>query len=56
MDETEIAGYILDTFAGVETTEAYGYTFFFYGPDRLLPFATLIAKDRRPAAHCSTEH
>jgi hypothetical protein len=45
MDETTIAKYITDTFAGVETTEAFGYSFFFYGPERMLPFATLIAAD-----------
>ncbi len=41
MDETTITQYILDTFAGVETTDNFGYTFFFYGADRQLPFATL---------------
>jgi hypothetical protein len=45
MDETTIAKYITDTFAGVETTDAFGYTFFFYGPERMLPFATLVAAD-----------
>ena len=45
MDETAIAKYITDTFAGVETTDAFGYTFFFYGSERMLPFATLAATD-----------
>ncbi|MBC8160392.1 MAG: hypothetical protein H7Z42_04160 [Roseiflexaceae bacterium] len=45
MDEALLTQYITDTFAGVETTTAYGYTFFFYGPDRKLPFATLAASD-----------
>ena len=45
MDETTIAKYIIDTFAGVETTDNFGYTFFFYGPDRMLPFATLATAD-----------
>lgn len=45
MDETIMAKYIIDTFAGVETTDNFGYTFFFYGPDRMLPFATLAAAD-----------
>jgi hypothetical protein len=45
MDETSIAKYILDTFAGVETTDAFGYTFFFYTSERMLPFATLVATD-----------
>lgn len=41
MDETAIARTILDAFAGIETEEAYGYTFFFYGSDHRLPFATI---------------
>lgn len=45
MDETTIAKYIIDTFAGVETTDAFGYTFFFYGSDHVLPFATMAAAD-----------
>jgi hypothetical protein len=45
MNETTITNYITDTFAGVETTDDFGYTFFFYGPDRMLPFATLAAAD-----------
>jgi hypothetical protein len=45
MDAIEIAAYIGDTFPGVETTTAYGYTFFFFGAERQLPFATLAAGD-----------
>ena len=45
MDEAVITQYITDTFAGVETTTAYDYTFFFYGTERKLPFATLAAAD-----------
>ena len=45
MDETSIAQYIADTFAGVETDHNFGYTFFFYGPDHMLPFATIAAAD-----------
>ncbi len=45
MDEVEIARYITDTFEGVETTSILGYTFFFYGPERKLPFATLATAD-----------
>ena len=45
MDEAAIATYITATFPEVETSEAFGYTFFFYGPDRMLPFATLAASD-----------
>lgn len=45
MDETTIANYITDTFAGVETETNFGYLFFFYGSDHKLPFATLAASD-----------
>lgn len=45
MDEAAIATYITATFPAVETSEAFGYTFFFYGADRMLPFATLAAAD-----------
>jgi hypothetical protein len=45
MDEASVTQYIKDTFTGIETTEAFGYTFFFYGPDRMMPFATLGTKD-----------
>jgi hypothetical protein len=45
MDAAEITAYIRDTFPGVETTEAYGYTFFFYGSERVLPFATMAMAD-----------
>lgn len=45
MDETAIANYITTTFPDVQTTENYGYTFFFYKDDHTLPFATLISAD-----------
>jgi uncharacterized protein DUF6194 len=45
MDQESIAEYILTSFAGVETASAAGYTFFFYGADRMLPFATLATAD-----------
>lgn len=45
MDETMMANHIISTFAGVETTAAYGYTFFFYSSERKLPFATMAAAD-----------
>ena len=45
MDEASITQYILDTFAGVETATAFGYTFFFYRSDHKLPFATLGTQD-----------
>jgi hypothetical protein len=45
MTAVEIANYIRDTFSDVEITSAYGYTLFFVGPDRQLPFATLAEAD-----------
>ena len=45
MDEIDITRYIVATFADVETAEAQGYTFFFYGAERKLPFATLATAD-----------
>ena len=45
MDESSVANYITQTFPGVETTTNFGYTFFFYGSDHTLPFATLAASD-----------
>jgi hypothetical protein len=41
MTETELTQYILATFPNVETVENLGYKFFFYGADRMLPFATI---------------
>ncbi|HMD80201.1 MAG TPA: DUF6194 family protein, partial [Anaerolineales bacterium] len=37
---------ITETFPGVETTTNFGYTFFFYRSDHILPFATLISSDQ----------
>ena len=46
MDESSMVAYITKTFPDVETTNAFGYTFFFYRSERVLPFATLIASDQ----------
>lgn len=45
MTETTIAQYITDTFPGVEFVTSDGYTFFFFGSERKLPFATLATAD-----------
>jgi len=45
MDHHALAHHIASTFEDVTVTEAYGYTFFFYGDDRMMPFATMIAQD-----------
>ena len=47
MDAATLTDYIR-ALPGVETTEAFGYTFFFVGSDRMLPFATI--------AHADNEH
>lgn len=43
MTEAEIAQYIVDSFPNVETSTNLGYTFFFYGAERMLPFATIAS-------------
>ncbi len=45
MDESSVVEYITKTFPGVETGTDFGYTFFYYKSDRIMPFATLIAAD-----------
>ena len=45
MDEASVIAYLKKTFPDVETSTAFGYTFFFYRSERKLPFATLIASD-----------
>jgi hypothetical protein len=55
MTEASIIQYISETYAGVEILVgskesgspeiAWGDSFFYYGPDRMLPFATIVTKD-----------
>src|SRR4051812_19394014 len=45
IDDSFVANYILQTFSNVETETNFGYTFYFYGSDHRLPFATLISSD-----------
>lgn len=45
MEALAMHRYITETFADVETTDAFGYTFFFYRDDHMLPFATLATAD-----------
>jgi len=45
MDETSIREYITQTFTGVDVVDATGGSFFFHGPDRKFPFATLTTSD-----------
>ena len=45
MNESSVADYITKTFPGVETTTNFGYTFFFYKSDHMVPFATIASSD-----------
>lgn len=45
MNEDTIAQYIVDTFEGVQILRSKGDTFFFYDPDQIFPFATLVTDD-----------
>jgi hypothetical protein len=45
MDATAVDAYIREAFPGVETTTAYTYSFYFYGSERMLPFATMATAD-----------
>jgi uncharacterized protein DUF6194 len=45
MSESSIVDYITNTFRGAESVCASGYTLFFYGVDRKLPFATIASSD-----------
>ena len=45
MDEAAVAKYITETFPGVETTTNFGYIFFFYKTDHMVPFATIASSD-----------
>ena len=45
MNESSVVDYITKTFPDVETTESFGYTFFFYRSERKFPFATLASSD-----------
>ncbi|MBC7878307.1 MAG: hypothetical protein H7Y59_14145 [Anaerolineales bacterium] len=45
MNESSIANYISQTFPEIQTTTNFGYTFFFYRDDHMLPFATIASSD-----------
>ena len=45
MNEDAIISTIVQSFEGVETATANGDTFFFYGDERMFPFATLVMSD-----------
>jgi hypothetical protein len=41
MDQSRLHRWIVESFDGVATQEAHGYTFYFFGEDRKLPFVTI---------------
>ena len=45
MNESSVTEYIMNTFPNVETTTNFGYIFFFYRSDHMLPFATIASTD-----------
>jgi Family of unknown function (DUF6194) len=45
MNEASIIEYITGTFEGIDTFTQTGTTFFFYDPDHMFPFATLVTND-----------
>ncbi len=45
MNEAAIARYITDTFDGIETVTAMGTTFFFDGPEHMIPLVTIVTSD-----------
>jgi len=45
MDENAVVKYISETFEGVEVLASEGTYFFFYGPERMHPFVTLVTND-----------
>jgi len=45
MNEAAIIQYITGSFPGTETADNFGYKFFFFGPDRMRPFASLATAD-----------
>lgn len=53
MDATALAARITTGLPHVQTTEAYGYTFFFVGEERVMPFATLTETDSEHDAFSS---
>ena len=54
-EEADIARYITETFPGVEAATNFGYSFFFYGSDHKLPFATLASSDNEYDCHSNLD-
>lgn len=45
MDAAALTAHLTSSLPDVQTTEAFGYTFFFVGEERVMPFATLAVSD-----------
>ncbi len=45
MEQSAIVRHIRDCFEDVQTVEKDGVTFFFFGPEHLFPFATIVTRD-----------
>lgn len=45
MEESAIFQHITGSFADVQTVEKDGTTFFFFGPEKMFPFATIVTRD-----------
>jgi hypothetical protein len=50
MAGTSIPEYITGTFAGVDVVEAMGASFFFFDPEHMFPFATIVTNDEHDQA------
>ena len=45
MDEASIEKHLAKELDDLQSVSKEGVTFFFYGPDRMFPFATIVTKD-----------
>src|SRR5262245_52013014 len=45
MTADDVARHILQTFPEVQTTDAFGFTFYFVAEQRMMPFATIGHRD-----------
>lgn len=50
MDEVAVSTYITTTYDGVETVTVDDNIFYFYGPEHMFPFATLMTNDDNDTA------
>jgi hypothetical protein len=45
INEASITNYLKDNFEDVQTSDDFGYTFFFYSDDHMVPFVTIASSD-----------